>query len=46
MCRGKLAGYKVPRRVLVVDAISHSPNGETDYTWAELFASVVLSGAN
>ena len=46
LCRGKLAGYKVPRRVVVVDAISRSPNGKADYTWAKAFASAVLSGGN
>jgi acyl-CoA synthetase (AMP-forming)/AMP-acid ligase II len=29
-----LAGYKVPRRLVVVDSIVRSPNGKPDYGWA------------
>jgi acyl-CoA synthetase (AMP-forming)/AMP-acid ligase II len=32
--RTELAGYKVPRDVVVVDAIVRSPNGKPDYAWA------------
>ncbi len=30
-----LAGYKVPRRLYVVDAIERSPSGKPDYPWAK-----------
>ena len=34
-CRGHIAGYKVPRRLTVVDAIVRSPAGKPDYRWAK-----------
>ena len=33
-CRGHVAGYKVPRRLFVVDTIQRSPSGKPDYRWA------------
>ncbi|HZQ57000.1 MAG TPA: acyl-CoA synthetase [Acidimicrobiales bacterium] len=33
-CRQRLAGYKVPRDVHVVDAIERTPSGKADYRWA------------
>ena len=36
--RAHLAGYKCPKRVVVVDAVERGPNGKPDYRWA---ASVV-----
>ena len=33
-CRDHIAGYKVPRRLFVVDAIVRSPSGKPDYRWA------------
>src|SRR5262249_3041197 len=30
-CRASLAGYKVPKRVLVVDSLQRSPAGKADY---------------
>jgi 3-oxocholest-4-en-26-oate---CoA ligase len=35
LCREKLAGYKVPRDMQVVDEIVRSPAGKTDYRWAK-----------
>jgi 3-oxocholest-4-en-26-oate---CoA ligase len=32
--RAELAGYKVPKRIVIVDAISRSASGKADYTWA------------
>ncbi len=32
--RERLAGYKAPRRVVVVDAVVRSPAGKADYGWA------------
>ena len=34
-CRSHIAGYKVPRRLTVVDAIVRSPAGKPDYRWAK-----------
>jgi acyl-CoA synthetase (AMP-forming)/AMP-acid ligase II len=33
-CRARLAGYKVPRRVCVVDEVPRTPAGKPDYRWA------------
>jgi acyl-CoA synthetase (AMP-forming)/AMP-acid ligase II len=33
-CKGKLAGYKVPRSVCLVDEVVRSPAGKADYRWA------------
>jgi acyl-CoA synthetase (AMP-forming)/AMP-acid ligase II len=33
-CRGALAGYKVPRDLVVVDQVQRGPNGKADYAWA------------
>jgi acyl-CoA synthetase (AMP-forming)/AMP-acid ligase II len=40
-CRTSIAGYKLPRRLHVVDAVERSPSGKPDYTWA---TSIVTSG--
>jgi 3-oxocholest-4-en-26-oate---CoA ligase len=42
--RAHLAGYKVPREVVVVDAIERSPSGKPDYRWARAAASGDGSG--
>ena len=34
-CRERLAGYKVPRGLVEVDAIVRSPAGKADYAWAK-----------
>jgi 3-oxocholest-4-en-26-oate---CoA ligase len=34
-CRGLIAGYKVPRQVAFVDAVSRQPSGKPDYPWAK-----------
>src|SRR3546814_6043217 len=31
--RKSLAGYKIPRRMIVVDAVQRAPNGKPDYRW-------------
>jgi fatty-acyl-CoA synthase len=41
-CRGDLAGYKLPRRLKIVEEISRSPAGKQDYKWAK----TVLEGTN
>ena len=37
--RAHLAGYKVPREIVVVDAIERSPSGKPDYRWARAVAT-------
>ena len=36
-----LAGYKCPKRIVVVDHVQRGPNGKPDYTWA----AAVVDGA-
>ena len=33
-CRSRVAGYKVPRDLVVVDKVLRLPTGKTDYQWA------------
>ncbi|MFM9614586.1 acyl-CoA synthetase [Streptomyces niveiscabiei] len=33
-CRASLAGYKVPRQLVIADTIRRSPSGKADYRWA------------
>ncbi|WCO66149.1 acyl-CoA synthetase [Iamia majanohamensis] len=33
-CRTRIAGYKVPRRLCLVDEVVRSPAGKPDYRWA------------
>lgn len=45
-CRGQLAGYKVPRQLVVVDEIARTPSGKPDYRWArEIAEGEVAEGA-
>lgn len=37
--RGKLAAYKAPKQVVLVDRIVRSPAGKADYRWAKSVAS-------
>jgi acyl-CoA synthetase (AMP-forming)/AMP-acid ligase II len=46
MCRKKMAGYKVPRQVVIADVITRSPSGKADYRWAKAFALTMLTGDN
>ena len=39
-CRTTIAGYKLPRRLFVVDAVERSPSGKPDYTWAATIVNV------
>ncbi|ORT56818.1 acyl-CoA synthetase [Streptomyces sp. CB03238] len=39
-CRTRLAGYKVPRRLVITDRIQRSPSGKADYRWARSVAAV------
>jgi acyl-CoA synthetase (AMP-forming)/AMP-acid ligase II len=38
-CRTKVAGYKVPRELHLVDAIQRQPSGKPDYKWAKAVAT-------
>ncbi|MBT2366032.1 acyl-CoA synthetase [Streptomyces sp. ISL-10] len=38
-CRGRLAGYKIPRRLVITAEIRRSPSGKADYRWARAVAS-------
>ncbi|KUL47047.1 acyl-CoA synthetase [Streptomyces regalis] len=33
-CRSHLAGYKIPRQLVITDSIRRSPSGKADYRWA------------
>ncbi len=33
-CRSRLAGYKIPRQLVVTQAVRRSPSGKADYRWA------------
>lgn len=37
-CRDQLAGYKIPRRIVVVTEVERSPAGKADYRWAKRVA--------
>ncbi len=37
--RGRLAGFKRPRHVFVVDSVPRGPNGKADYAWAKRIAT-------
>ena len=38
-CRVHVAGYKVPRRLVIVDAVQRGAAGKPDYVWAKQIAS-------
>ncbi|MEU3400441.1 acyl-CoA synthetase [Streptomyces filamentosus] len=38
-CRRHLAGYKVPRQLVLTDRIQRSPSGKADYRWAKKVAT-------
>ncbi|MER5910698.1 acyl-CoA synthetase [Streptomyces sp. NPDC001982] len=33
-CRSHLAGYKIPRQLVITESIQRSPSGKADYRWA------------
>jgi acyl-CoA synthetase (AMP-forming)/AMP-acid ligase II len=37
-CRERIAGYKVPRELHLVDEMVRSPSGKADYPWARKLA--------
>ena len=38
-CRTRLAGYKIPRQLVLADRIQRSPSGKADYRWARSVAT-------
>jgi acyl-CoA synthetase (AMP-forming)/AMP-acid ligase II len=36
--RGSLAGYKLPRALVLVDKVERTPAGKPDYAWAKKIA--------
>ncbi|MCX5095117.1 acyl-CoA synthetase [Streptomyces sp. NBC_00365] len=38
-CRSHLAGYKIPRQLVITDTIQRSPSGKADYRWARSVAT-------
>ncbi|MHC0431781.1 acyl-CoA synthetase [Streptomyces sp. O3] len=43
-CRTRLAGYKVPRQLVLADSIQRSPSGKADYRWARSVAAEAAGG--
>jgi acyl-CoA synthetase (AMP-forming)/AMP-acid ligase II len=41
-CRARIAGYKVPRSLVLVEAVARQPSGKPDYAWAR---EVAIAGA-
>ena len=33
-CRARLAGYKIPRQLVITESVQRSPSGKADYRWA------------
>jgi acyl-CoA synthetase (AMP-forming)/AMP-acid ligase II len=44
-CRSRIAGYKVPRSLVLVDQILRHPSGKPDYPWAKRVALETLAKA-
>jgi acyl-CoA synthetase (AMP-forming)/AMP-acid ligase II len=42
-CRSRIAGYKVPREILVVDVMPRQPSGKPDYPRAKKLMEAALS---
>jgi acyl-CoA synthetase (AMP-forming)/AMP-acid ligase II len=42
-CKEHLAGYKVPKRLVLVDTVVRSPAGKADYRWAVETATAALA---
>ncbi|MFD3615291.1 acyl-CoA synthetase [Streptomyces sp. NPDC058676] len=38
-CRSRLAGYKIPRRLVIAETLRRSPSGKADYRWAREVAT-------
>ncbi|ATW47009.1 acyl-CoA synthetase [Streptomyces peucetius] len=44
-CRSRLAGYKIPRQLVIAEEIRRSPSGKADYRWARAVASEAAGAA-
>ena len=44
-CKATLAGYKAPKRLVLVDAVVRSPSGKADYRWARDTAEKAAQGS-
>jgi acyl-CoA synthetase (AMP-forming)/AMP-acid ligase II len=44
-CKQHLAGYKVPKHLVLVDRVERSPAGKADYRWAADTAAAAVSGS-
>lgn len=42
-CRSRLAGYKIPRQLTLVDAVVRSPSGKPNYPWAQRVATAATA---
>lgn len=38
-CRARLAGYKIPRQLVITESVQRSPSGKADYRWAREVAA-------
>lgn len=43
--RSSLSGYKIPKRVVVVESVRRAPNGKADYGWARTLAGASATSA-
>ncbi|MFI6284753.1 acyl-CoA synthetase [Streptomyces sp. NPDC051018] len=43
-CRARLAGYKIPRQLVIAEEIQRSPSGKADYRWARSVAAEAARG--
>ncbi|MEG3630135.1 acyl-CoA synthetase [Streptomyces poriticola] len=43
-CRSRLAGYKIPRQLVLTGEIRRSPSGKADYRWAREVAVAAADG--
>ncbi|MFJ4963258.1 Long-chain-fatty-acid--CoA ligase FadD19 [Streptomyces sp. ADI96-02] len=43
-CRARLAGYKIPRALVLTERIQRSPSGKADYRWAKTVAAGATDG--
>ena len=41
--KGRLAAYKAPRHVVIVDEVKRGPNGKADYRWATDIATSAVA---
>jgi fatty-acyl-CoA synthase len=41
--RNRLAGYKLPKKIIFTDTVERAPNGKANYKWARKFAEDALA---